>query len=891
MPLPSGTKLGPYEILSPLGAGGMGEVYRAKDTRLEREVAVKILPQHLAQDPEAKQRFDREARTISSVSCPNICALYDVGQQDGTNYLVMELLQGETLADRLRKGPLPIDQVLRYGIDIGEGLEKAHRCGVVHRDLKPGNIMLTKSGAKLMDFGLAKEAAVVANPASGLSVTLTTPAGGHPLTAQGAVVGTFQYMSPEQVQGSDADVRSDIFALGAVLYEMVTGKRAFEGKTAASAMAAVLEREPISICSLQPLAPPALERLIKTCLAKDPDDRWQTAHDVKLQLRQIAEGGSQSGGQFPALAPPRRVAGWLGWVVAAVLGLVAAGALAWAYLSNHKDEQILRMEISPPEKLQFNLSGDNSGPATLSPDGRYMVYSANGAEGTQLYLRPMDALTARPLPGTENARFPFWSPDSRSIGFFTNDKLKRVEVTGGTPVTICNSTLGRGASWNHDGEIVAALAYNGGISRVSASGGTPTEITQANNTTYSSHRWPWFLPDGKHFLYVAVNHNAPSSPDTAVFYASLDGQENRLLFHNLSNAIFASGYLLYQHDSSLVAQAFDAGTGKFTGEPETLAENVQYDVGLWRMNLSASNTGVMVYASGAASGTEVLAWLDRTGKRLSTVGDQGSFFDLDLSPDEKKAAVTELNTAAATTWIYDVENNVKSRLTFSGGAHLTPTFSPDGKQVAFTSNQQAAISVKALGSSAPEQDLLTAPKPVFQGVTDWSRDGRYLLYEKGLDLNLQIWVLPLFGDRKPYPYTGASAQIQERSGAFSPDGRWVAFMSDEGGRPEVFVAPFPWTGTKWQVSNGGGADPRWRPDGKELYYFNFTGITAAEVNGSGPAFQMGASKQLFRVPVRGIGREFAPTKDGQRFLAIVPNTGNSQQLTLVQNWTAELKKR
>jgi Tol biopolymer transport system component len=652
-------------------------------------------------------------------------------------------------------------------------------------------------------------------------------------------------------------------------------------------MAAVLEREPISICSLQPLTPPALERLIKTCLAKDPDDRWQTAHDVKLQLKQIAEGGSQASGQ----APPRKVAGGLGWGVAAVLGLVAAGALAWAYLSNHKDEQILRMEISPPEKLQFNLSGDNSGPATLSPDGRYMVYSANGAEGTQLYLRPMDALTARPLPGTENARFPFWSPDSRSIGFFTGDKLKRVEVTGGTPVTICNSTLGRGASWNQNGEIVAALAYNGGISRVSGSGGTPTEITQANNTTYSSHRWPWFLPDGKHFLYVAVNHNAPSSPDTAVFYASLDGKENRLLFHNLSNAIYVRGYLLYQHDSSLVAQAFDPGAGKFTGEPETLAENVQYDVGLWRMNLSASNTGMMVYASGPASGTEVLAWLDRTGTRLGTVGDQGSFFDLDLSPDEKRVAVTELNTAAATTWIYDVENNVKSRLTFSGGAHLTPTFSPDGKQVAFTSNQQAAISVKALGSSAPEQDLLTAPKPVFQGVTDWSRDGRYLLYEKGLDLNLQIWVLPLFGDRKPYPYTGASGQIQERSGTFSPDGRWVAFMSDEGGRPEVFVAPFPWTGTKWQVSNGGGADPRWRPDGKELYYFNFTGITAAEVNGSEPAFQVGGSKLLFRVPVRGIGREFAPTKDGQRFLAIVPNTGNSQQLTLVQNWTAELKKR
>ena len=889
MALLPGTKLGPYEILSPLGAGGMGEVYRARDTRLEREVAVKILPEHLAQDPEAKQRFDREARTISSVNCPNICALYDVGQQDGTHYLVMELLQGETLADRLRKGPLPIDQVLKYGIDIADGLEKAHRCGVVHRDLKPGNIMLTKSGAKLMDFGLAKEAAVVANPTSGLSVTLTTPANSHPLTAQGSVVGTFQYMSPEQVQGTEADARSDIFAFGAVLYEMVTGKRAFEGKTAASAMAAVLEREPVPICAMQPTTPPALERLVKTCLEKDPDDRWQTAHDVKLQLKQIAEGGSQSSAL--ATTPHRKRGNWVPWAVAALLGLVAAGALAWAYFNNQKDEQVLRMEINPPEKMQFNLSGDNSGPATLSPDGRYLVFSANGAQGTQLYLRPMDTLTSRPIAGTENARFPFWSPDSRSIGFFTEDRLKRVEVAGGTPVTICASVLGRGGSWSSNGEIVAALSYNSGISRVSASGGTPTAITQANNTTYSSHRWPWMLPDGKHFLYVAVNHNAPNSPDTAVFYASLDGKENRLLFHNLSNAIYVSGHLLYQHDDSLVAQTFDPGAGKFTGDPETLSENVQYDVGLWHMNLSASNTGMMVYASGAVSGTEIIAWLDRNGNRLGTVGEQGSFFDLDLSPDEKKVAVTELNTAVATTWVYDVDSKVKSRVSFSNGAHLTPTFSPDGKEVAYTSNQSSTISVKELGSSAPEQVLLSNPKPVFQGVTDWSRDGKYLMYEQGLDLNLQLWVLPLFGDRKPFAYTGASGQIQERSGVFSPDGRWVAFMSDEGGRPEVFVAPFPWTGTKWQVSAGGGADPRWRLDGKELYYFNFTGITAAEVDGSGPAFQVGGSKLLFRVPVRGIGREFAPSRDGQKFVAIVPNSGTSQLLTLVQNWPAELKKK
>jgi len=549
------------------------------------------------------------------------------------------------------------------------------------------------------------------------------------------------------------------------------------------------------------------------------------------------------------------------------------------------------MEINPPEKLQFNLSGDNGGPAMLSPDGRYIVFSANGTEGTQLYLRRLDSLTAQPLVGTEGGTFPFWSPDSRSVGFFTADRLKRIEANGGTPVTICNANLGRGASWNQNGEIIAALSYNSGISRVSASGGAPTPISQANNTVYSSHRFPWFLPDGKHFVYVAVNHNAPTSADTAVFFATIDGKENRLLLHTLSNAIYASGYLLYQRDNSLIAQPFDPGAGKFTGDPQTMGERVQYDAGLWRMNLSASNVGTLLYASGTPGGTQAIAWLDRAGKQLSMVGDRGDFFDLDLSPDGKKTAVAELNTRAATIWVYDLLNKVKSRITFTGGAHQTPTFSPDGKQVAFTSNQNTAISAKTLGSSDPERTLLSAPNPIFQGVTDWSRDGRYIMYEQGPDLNLQLWVLPMFGDGKPFAYTNTASKVQERGGTFSPDGRWVAYMSDEGGRPEIFVSPFPWTGTKWQISNGGGADPRWRSDGKELFYFDFNGITAVEVNGAGSAFEVGGSKQLFRLPVRGISREFAPSKDGQRFLAIVPTSGISQQLTFVQNWPAELKKK
>ena len=559
-------------------------------------------------------------------------------------------------------------------------------------------------------------------------------------------------------------------------------------------------------------------------------------------------------------------------------------------MAGQKEPTLVRMEVTPPEKLQFNLSGDNGGPAMLSPDGRYIVFSANGENGKQLYLRPLDSLTSRPVAGTESAMFPFWSPDSKAIGFFTDDKLKRVDINGGNPVTICNATLGRGGSWGPNGEIVAALAYNSGISRVSATGGTPVELTQVDNKLYSSHRWPFILPDGKHFLYVAVNHNVPNSPETAVWVATLDGKENRLLFKNLSNAIYASGYLLYQHDNSLIARAFDPGAAKFTGEPQTLSDTVQYDIGLWRMNLSTSDVGTMVYASGAAAGTEVMAWLDRAGKRVGTVGEQGEFYDLVLSPDRQKAAVTEANTVAATIWIYDLASKVKSRLTFSGGAHRTPTFSPDGKKVAFTAEQQRVIAVKSLGSTAPEETLLSSQAPIYQGVCDWSPDGRYLLYMQGTSMNLQLMVLPLFGDRKPYPFTNSNGQAQERGAAFSPDGRWVAYGSDEGGRPEVFVSPFPWTGAKWQVSTGEGADPEWRPDGKEIYYFDFSGIAAAQVDGSGPAFQVGSSQHLFPLPVRGLSREFAATRDGQKFLAIVPNSGTSQQLTFVQNWTAQVKK-
>jgi eukaryotic-like serine/threonine-protein kinase len=893
MALSTGTKLGPYEILSHIGAGGMGEVYRARDTRLDRTVAVKILPSHLSENAEAKQRFDREARTISALNHPNICTLYDVGHQDGIDFLVMEYLEGETLADRLHKVPLSVEQVLRYGIEICDGLEKAHRSGVIHRDLKPGNIMLTKTGVKLMDFGLAKSAVVnTVESSSGLTVTLSTPVASHPLTAQGAVIGTFQYMSPEQVEGKEADARSDIFALGAVLYEMATGKRAFEGKSAASAMAAVLERDPAPMSSIQPTTPPLFERLVKICLAKDPDERWQTAHDVKLQLKEIAQVGLHLASQPAAQtvsAPAGQHRSRIPWIVAAVLGMVAAGAIGAAYTMNRRPVQLIRTAINPPEKTHFIVSGDNSGTAAISPDGRHIVFGAGSANGLQLYVRALDEVIARPLPGTEGGYYPFWSPDSRSIGFFTTDKLKRLDIDGTSAVSICNSSLGRGGAWNRDGTILAALFYNGGIFRVPASGGTPTPITKVDFVNYSSHRWPFVLPDGKHFLYLAVNHDQPTGPNTAVFFASVDGKVNRLLFSSLSNAIYTAGRLLYIRENSLMAQPFDPAEGRFTGEPKVLRENAQFDNSIWRENVSVSDNGMMVYVSGTFTGTQSLTWFDRSGKPTGTVGEPGAFQELELSPDEKKVAVTDANAAAAAIWIYDLAGKPRNKLTYNSGVSRAPTWSPDGREIAFTSHQQESVSVIASSGGTPEQILLSLPgrtgispqptDPGYGAVTSWSRDGKYLLYERSYTL----WALPMFGDHKPIKYT------EGRQGVFSPDGRWVAYDYVQTGQaPEIFVAPFPWTGAKWQVSQGLGSQPRWRGDGKEIYYYDLSQLYAADVDGRASTFQVGNSKPLFHPGMAGLSMEYSPTRDGQHFIAITPSEGGSQQLTLVQNWTNEL---
>ena len=610
MALTTGTKLGPYEIQAPIGAGGMGEVYRARDTRLDRTVAVKILPSHLSENPEARQRFEREARTISSLNHPNICTLHDVGHQDGTDYLVMEYLEGETLSDRLRRGPLPVAQVLKYGIDICDGLERAHRSGVVHRDLKPGNIMLTKTGAKLMDFGLAKAFLVSPEATSGLTATIATPAGSHPLTARGMVVGTFQYMAPEQVEGKEADARSDLFALGAVLYEMATGKRAFEGKTAASAMAAVLERDPAPISSLQPTTPPGLDRLVKTCLDKDPDERWQTAHDVKLQLRQIGAGEAQAAatGSSAAIVPPPATSGnrrYLRWVLGA---LTIAAAMATGYFARAP-------RPAPPVWGGLNITAQlgEEGSFVLSGDGSRLAYVAADPQGRVLiWVRKLDSPKGLPLDGTAGVEYPFWSADSRSIGFFAEGKLKRIEADGQNLQTVCDAANGRGGTWNREGVIVFSPNAVGGLSKVNAAGGPAVPITQTSVSV--NHRFPHFLPDGHHFLFtLAFGKN-----EDGIYLGSLDSPEIKLISPGpSSNAAYASGFLLVVREGKLLAQPFECPSYAVTRAPSLVSDGVRWAFDRRAADFSLPSNGTLAFLSTEGSGQR-LVWFDREGKELAS---------------------------------------------------------------------------------------------------------------------------------------------------------------------------------------------------------------------------------------------------------------------------------
>ena len=622
----------------------MGEVYRARDTRLERTVAVKVLSSHLSASSEVRQRFEREAKTVSQLSHPHICALHDVGREGETEYLVMEYLEGETLADRLLKGPLPLEQALRFGIQISDALDKAHRQGIVHRDLKPGNVMITKSGVKLLDFGLAK----VMAPASRQS-SLTALPTQHALTQEGTILGTFQYMAPEQLEGKDADARTDIFAFGCVLYEMATGKKAFSGATQASLISSILRDEPQPISQVQPMSPPALDHVVKKSLAKDPEDRWQNAADLGSEVKWIAEGGSQTGVPAPVVSR-RRSRERLGWIVAAGLLLATIGLATRLLFRPAPAATVIRASILPPDGSDFVSTWIDAGPVEISPDGTRLAFTARKGEAPNLlWVRALHESTARPLAGTEGAQRPFWSPDGRSIGFFADRSFKKVDVNGGPVFTLAPGTESRGGTWNRDGVILFTPNARGPVLRVSADGGKVTEATVYGRED-ATHRYPHFLPDGKHFLYlVRRGSGAGRGRDPGIRVGSLDSKDSKLVLNVASNVVYASGHLLYVREGALVAQAFDLDGLEVKGEPVTLVPDVLMDERFSRGVFSASPNGVLVYQTGKGQTLSVLRWLDRNGSILETVGEPALFFnggDPEISPDGRRAtaSIVDLRT-------------------------------------------------------------------------------------------------------------------------------------------------------------------------------------------------------------------------------------------------------
>jgi serine/threonine-protein kinase len=887
-----GRRLGPYEILSAIGAGGMGEVYKARDTRLDRIVAIKVLPAHLADRAELRERFEREAKTIASLNHPHICTLHDTGHQDGIDYLVMEYLEGETLAQRLLKGSLPIQQVLQYAIEISDALDKAHRKGVTHRDLKPGNIMLTKSGTKLLDFGLAKlkQEAVPANvPLSELSTAK------DPLTAQGTILGTLQYMAPEQVEGKEVDARTDVFAFGAVVYEMATGKRAFEGKSQASLIAAILEREPPAMSSLQPMTPPALDRVVKKCLAKEPENRWQTPKDLCDELKWVAEGGSQVV-LAPTAAPKGfRTVGRRGLILsggALLLVAVGTGFAIWNLKPSPSPQPVTRTVINLPPGQQ--LAGLENGPAlALSPDGTRLVYVARQGGTQHLYLRAMDSLEAKPVPGTEGGVTPFFSPDDQWVGFFADGKLKKVPVSGGAALILDDAAQPHGASWGSRGMIAFAGRLNGILQQVPDAGGTAQQLTHLEKGAVSQ-RWPEFLPGGKAVLF-AVAPNAITFTNSQVAVQSVGTGERRNLIQGGTNPRYASsGHLVYAQGGSLMALPFDPLQAAVTGASLSAVEGVLQSPTTGAAQYSLSDTGSLVYVPGGIqSAQSKLVWVGRNGAEQPLAASAHAYLAPRLSPDGRRVAVGTVEQDSQ-SWLYDLSRETLTRFTLEGNFNINPTWTPDGKRIGFESNKEGPYNIfwqLADGSGGLER-LTTSENLHAPG--SWSPDGQQLAFvEVNPMTGVDIWVLRM-SDRKAQPFLQTPSN--ESAPRFSPDGRWLAYVSDESGRYEIYVQPYPGPGGKWQVSTEGGTEPVWNRNGRELFYRSGDKMMAVDI-ATQPGFAAGKPRMLFEgryelAPIPIANYDVSP--DGQRFLMLKPSEQEQAaptQINVVLNWFEELKQK
>ena len=875
MALSPGNRLGPYEIVAPLGAGGMGEVYRAKDTRLGREVAVKVLPQHLSSNPEIRARFEREAKTVSSLNHPHICTLHDVGREGDTDYLVMELIEGETLAARLMKGALPLTDVLKFGAQIADALDRAHRAGVMHRDLKPGNVMITKSGAKLMDFGLARATGLGA-----VTELTSSPTVAGPLTAEGTILGTFQYMAPEQLEGQDSDARADLWALGCVLYEMATGKRAFEGKSQASLITAIMGSEPAPISQVSPLAPQALESLVGACLAKDPAERIQSAHDVKLQLQWIAEGGSQTGVPAP-VAARRKSHERLAWVLAAI-GVAAAAVTFFVLRAPPKDTEPMFSSIPPS-------SGTTLGPEwsaiALSPDGRTVVYSAAGPSDRELWVRPLGSETARPIPETKGSHGPlFWSYDGRFVAYLSEDNLEKVAIEGGSPVTICKAKLGRGGAWNQHGVILFSPASEGALVRISSGGGEMTPVTTLDAGRHeASHRFPCFLPDGDHFLFVTLP-SGPNGWDT--FVGSLKSKSVKKVLTAGSAATFAEpGYLVFARDGRVMAQRFDTGRLELKGDAVAIGNLPDYSDIDAEPPVSASRNGRLIVLQSDPPKTALL-WHDRAGASLDAITlPSGSWNMRRLSPDGRRAAVVN----GTDIWIVDLARSMPTKFAPTLSAETSLAWSPDGSRIAFVSKQTGRAEIfigSADGAGSPE--LVPTTDTQFKYILDWSPDGKFLVFRiEDPSTKADLWLLPMSGERKPEPYL--ASPNSETAARVSPDGRWLTYNSDESGTTEVYVQSFPKPGHKVRVSGNGGYNPRWSRGGKELLYANQDGMLTSVQVDAGDEFRPGVLKQLFKGSGLRTGGDV--TADGERFLISEAAETPHREIRLFVNWAASLEKR
>jgi hypothetical protein len=879
--LKPGTQLGSYRVTALVAVGGMGQVYRAIDTRLNRTVAIKVLPKALAADPQFQARFSREAQALAALTHPHICTVFDAGHQDDTDFLVMEYVEGETLAARLAKGSLPMDQALRLAIEMADALGAAHGHGIVHRDLKPSNVMLTESGAKLLDFGLAKPVASSVARDAALMPTMT-PAG---VTARGTIVGTLQYMAPEQLEGREADARTDIFAFGAVVYEMLTGEKAFEGKSQASLIGAIMHAEPAAISASLALAPPALDRLVKTCLAKEPDHRWQSARDLRRELQWVHESPVGA----TVIKPKNRER--LAWAVAALLA-IGIGAVGVRQVSSPEAHpRVARFAVAAPAGTALP-QGPPFAPE-VSPDGTWLVFHVVRGGASLLALRRIDALDAQILEGTEGGVFPFWSPDSRVVAFFADGKLKRKNVAGGLAQVICDAPSGLGGTWNADGVIVFLSA--GDLHTVPAAPGSrSTPLTALRRGERFQNR-PRFLPDGRRFLYFV-------EPD-AIYLASLDGGDPTRLSVNANAAVYASpGYLVLRQGTTLVAQRFDADLRKPLGDSMLLAEGVVPGTTggtspRGAASFSVSDNGVLAYARIPETARQ-LAWFDRVGRPLGTVGPFpfASFGGVELSPDGTRIAMHSPGEGPGPNseiWLFDLARGQPTQLTISAGADRRPIWSPNGQRLVFASRRQdgPGLYQKLAGGVPRETLLLRSPNEYREDwPLDWSSKG--IVYASGSDRESDdLWMLPVDGDRKPYRLFSDPGQQDEAR--VSPNGRWLAYTDLASGRPEVFVRGLVTAGAKWAISNAGGRWPRWRSDGKELFYLAADGkLTAVPVEPDPTTFRTGAHEPLFQTgrSVRGGLSAFNVSPDGQRFLLTIAGYENqTASIVVVTNWPATMK--